>query len=192
MEDMKELYQPLSSDVNKLDPIVRHDPTVKKNAIVKLNESQKIIASGLGINNQPINVVKLEGPRIPIIRIDNKVILRDSIKHVHIDYDKFIPTCKVIISQQDKSEELMETASMTSNMTIVMTDSVDGAYKPISIDFYITKVEYHSDQIVYYGEYHLLTLRQKMTKQITFNPYPSPGCSAKYCQLGPNKYPTTY
>ena len=35
MEDMKELYQPLSSDVNKLDPIVRHDPTVKKNAIVK-------------------------------------------------------------------------------------------------------------------------------------------------------------
>ena len=31
-----------------------------------------------------------------------------------------------------------------------------------------------------------------MTKQITFNPYPSPGCSAKYCQLGPNKYPTTY
>ena len=51
---MKELYQPLSSDVNKLDPIVRHDPTVKKNAIVKLNESQKIMASGLGINNQPI------------------------------------------------------------------------------------------------------------------------------------------
>ena len=31
-----------------------------------------------------------------------------------------------------------------------------------------------------------------MTKQITFNPYPTPGCSAKYCQLGPNKYPTTY
>ena len=192
MEDLKELYQPLSPDVNKLDPIVRHDPTVKKNGIVKFNESQKIKASGLGINNQPINVVKLEGPRIPIIRIDNKVILRSSIKYVHIDYDKFIPTCKVILSQQEKSEELMETASMTSNMTIVMTDSVDGAYKPISIDFYITKVEYQADQITYYGEYHLLSLRQQMTKQITFNPYPSPGCSAKYCQLGPNKYPTTY
>ena len=39
-----------------------------------------------------------------------------------------------------------------------MTDSVDGAYKPISIDFYVSKVEYHADQIVYYGEYHLLSL----------------------------------
>lgn len=192
MEELKEMYQPLSPDVNKLDPIVRHDPSVKKSAVVKLNESQKIKASGTGINNQPVNVVKIEGPRIPIVRIDNKVILRSSIKYVHIDYDKFIPTCKVILSQQEKSEELMESASMSSNMTIIMTDSVDGAYKPISIDFYISKVEYHSNEIIYYGEYHLLTLRQKITKQITFNPYPSLGCTCKYCQLPPNKYPTTY
>lgn len=42
MEDLKELYQPLSPNVNKLDPIVRHDPSVKKNAVVKFNESQDI------------------------------------------------------------------------------------------------------------------------------------------------------
>lgn len=192
MADFKELYQQLSSNVNFTDPIVRHDPTVEKSPVVKFNASEKIKAAGGGFTTSAIESKNLEGPKIPIIRIDNKVISRSSIGYVYIDYTRFWPTSKIVILQQNKSEELMEVAGMNSNMTIVMTPSVDGAYKPISIDFSIYNVEYHHDCIIYYGRYRMLKLQQKTTKQITFNPYPNVGCAAKYCSLGPNKHPTTY
>lgn len=192
MADFRELYQPLSPNVNFTDPIVRHDPSAKKSALVKFNASEKIIASGDGYTNSGYESKNVEGPKIPLVRIDNKVIVKDSIGYVFVDYTGFIPMAKVVVLQENKSEELLEVAGMNSNMTIVMTPSVDGAYKSISIDFSIYNVEYHHDCIIYRGRYKMLALQQKMTKQITFNPWPTSGCSAKYCGLGSNKHPTTY
>lgn len=192
MADLRDRYQQLSPKVNFLDPIVRHDPSIKKSAVVKFNSSEKIKSSGDGMNKSSLESTKYEGPRVPIVRVDMMVYKPENIEYVYLEYDSFVPKCKVVINQQEKDMELMQTSGMNSNMTIVMTPSVDGQYKPISVDFYITKTEYHHDCIVFYGTYRLISLEQKVTKQITFNPYPTSGCTAKYCQLPPNKYPTTY
>ena len=192
MSNYDEMFVPLSSRVNFTDPIVRHDPQVEKSCVVKFNATEKIKSSGNGINLSGGESKNIEGPKIPVIRINNRVMDRNSIGYVYIDYNGFTPTAKVVILQSQKSEELLESAGMNSNMTIVMTPSVDGAYKPISIDFYIYKVKYESEYVEYWGKYRMQELQQPMTKQITFNPFPTPGCNAKYCKLGPNKYPTTY
>lgn len=190
MGDYDKFAQPLSQKVNYTDPIVRHDPKLKQSYIFKFNASEKIKAGGNGFNNSGLESKNLEGPKIPVIRIDNQVINRNDIEHVDIDYTGFAPTATVVISQHEKSGELLESANMNSNMTVVMTPSVDGAYKPISIDFYISKVDYKPDKITYYGKYRLMQLRQPMTKQIMFNM--NGGCKEKYCQLRSNKHPTTY
>lgn len=192
MADLREFYQPLSPKVNFLDPIVRHDPTIGHSVVAKFNSKEKIQSPSNGMNKSSLDATKYEGPRVPIVRVDMMVYKAENIEYVYIDYDGFIPKAKVIINQKEKNMELMQTSNMNSNMTIVMTPSVDGQYKPITIDFYITNTEYYHDCIVFYGTYKLLALDQKITKQITFNPYPDNGCPAKYCNLGPNNHPTTY
>lgn len=193
MADYRENYKSLSGNLNILDPIVRHDPTIGASPVMKFNKSERILSGQGGANTAEFDSKKVDGPRVPIIRIDSQVISMERIQKFHLDYKGFVPTCEVVVTQDENRDvERTEAAGMQSNMTVVMVPFVDGAYKSISVNFYITDVQYTEKTATYKGTYLLNKMEVPKTKQITFNPFPSSGCPAKYCQLGPNKYPTTF
>lgn len=193
MADYRENAKSLSGNINFLDPIVRHDPQIGPAPVVKLDRAERIPTGQGGATNAEFDSKKVDGPRVPIIRIDSQTISMDRVQKFHLDYKGFVPTCEVVVTQdKNRDIERTESAGMQSSMTIVMVPFIDGAYKPISVNFYVTDVKYTQDTATYKGTYLLNKMEVPKTKQITFNPYPSPGCSGKYCQLGPNKYPTTF
>lgn len=179
MSNSSETYKQLSSSVNFLDPIVRKDPKINKSPVVKINYPEKIKYPQDGINKNEYESTRVDGPKVPIVRVDMMVYKQEAIKYVYIDYDDFVPSCKVIIKQENKSMELLQSSTMNSNMTIVMVPTLDGQYKPISVDFYIKKTEYRDDEITFYGVYKMPALEQKLTKQIK-------------SKASSNKTPTTY
>lgn len=187
-------FVPLSPKVNDTDPIVRHDPAIKKKNVAKPNQDTK--ASNLptkGIEGNEADLKKVEGPMIPVIRIANHVIPFQRVKSMLLEYKGFVPEIVVTVTQtkMSKEEETVEIPSMAADMTVVIIPSVDGAYRPISLTFYIRDIKYAGTEVTYYGTYKLMELDKPQTKQVTFNPVPV-GCSAPYCGLGPNKHPTTY
>lgn len=187
-------FVPLSPKVNDTDPIVRHDPAIKKKNVAKPNSDTKATNKTLGINNSDADLKKTEGPMIPVIRIANHVIPFQRIKSMLLDYKGFVPEIVITVTQTkiSKEEETVEIPSMAADMTVVIIPSVDGAYRPISLNFYIRDIKYAGTEVTYYGTYKLMELDRPQTKQVTFNPAPAAGCSAPYCELGPNKHPTTY
>lgn len=186
-------FIPLTPKVNDTDPIVRHDPSIKKNAIAKPNNDTRLGKIGT-INNNDADFKKVEGPMIPVIRIANHVLPFQRIKSMYIDYTHFVPEVTVVVTQtkMSKEEETVETPSMAAEMTVAITPSVDGAYRPINLTFYIRDIKYTGTEVTYYATYKLMALDRPQTKQVTFNPAPTVGCPARFCELGPNKHPTTY
>lgn len=183
--------QPLASAplLNRTDPIVRHDPSIKKSVVVKHNISDKT-NSIKGINTGDFDMKKVDGVAIPILRIGNLVIDTRRIKYMFLDYKGFVPNIVVTVTQVNKSGEINDVPGMNCDMTLVLLPQVDGAYKPISIDFYVRDIKYSSYEITYYGTYKLMKLDKPQTKQMQF--CPTSGCAAKYCQLPYNPHPTTY
>jgi len=185
-------YEALASKplLNRTDPIVRHDPTIKPSPVAKINFSD-ITNSIRGVNSGDIDTKKVEGVAIPIVRVGNLVIDFRRIKYLYIDYDGFVPSAIVKVTQFNNKGATNDIPGMNADMTIVLTPQVDGAYKPVSIDFYVREVKYTSYEITYYATYKLMKLDKPMCKQIQFNE-PPVGCPAEHCQLGPNPHPTTY
>ncbi len=172
---------------NWMDPIVRHDPTVGKVPVFKLNKTDQL-KDGVGITASEVDSKKIDGPKVPIVRIDTQVMSPERIQKVHLDYKGFVPTCEVVVSQTDgKDIERMESAGMHSTMTIIMTPQIDGAYKPISVNFYITEAKYEGTNITYRGTFLLNKLEVPVTKQIKFQE-----CNGKQCGVKENKYPNTF
>ncbi len=175
-----------SSKLNRLDPMVRHDPSLQSTPVVLLNSDVQAEA-GMGNNSNEFDMKRINAVAIPVIRIANQIIDPKLIKYMYFDYDKFVPEIVLIVSQYQHTGEMVDVPGMYADMTVVMSPQVNGAYKKVSVDFYVREIEYHSNEIVYHATYKLTKIDQVLSKQIAF-----PGCSSKYCQLKENNHPTTY
>lgn len=176
--------------LNYTDPIVRHDPQLEKQTVAKPNFSDV----GEGVPNHEINIdnKRVEAIEIPVILLNNIVLDYSNITYMNINYDGFVPTIKIIVTQIGHEIEFNDSPGLDNILTVVMTSRVNGAYKPISVNFYINQVKSVGNDLYYFGTYKLLALEQNQTEQITFNPAPDTGCQAQFCKLGPNEHPTTY
>lgn len=181
-------FEPLASEplLNRTDPIVRHDPTVQANVVVK-EYTELAPMEGKGNTKNEADLKRVEGPFIPIVRVGNLVIKFSNILYMNIDYDAFVPSIVLKIQQLDRDGEIAEVPGMTCDMTVVLTPHVDGAYKPINLTFYVRDIRYESNSITYYGVYKCMKADEPMTKQVVF-----PGCPAEKCQLPQNNKPTTF
>lgn len=193
MNYLEQDFKPLSPRVNYTDPIVRHDPIVTKTPVGRFNQDNKTTGqTGAGHDNLGYDAKKVEGVHIPVVQVNNLGIHMNNIVYMNINYDGFVPTLYLIIRQFNKGNEFYDVPGLENYITVIMTSYIDGAYKPVSIDFYITDTEYEDNLIKYTATYKHLGLEIPHTEQVTFNPYPSCGCTAKYCQLPTNRYPTTF
>lgn len=193
MNYLEQDYKPLSPRVNFTDPIVRHDPTIGKTPIGKFNMDNKTTGqTGAGRNDIGYDIKKIEAIKIPVIQVNKLSIYRTNIVYMNFNYDSFVPTLYLVIRQDGKGNEYYDVPGIENNITVVMSAYSDGAYKPVSTDFYITDTKYEGDLIKYWATYKHIGLEVPHTEQVTFNPYPTCGCTSKYCQLPTNRYPTTF
>lgn len=186
-------YQVLSPRVNYTDPIVRHDPRIQPTTVSVLNNSTRATEQTAdGSSNLPDDKKTVDAIRIPLIRINTFVIDPTEVIYMKINYDGFVPTLYLAVSQASHNYQEMDVIGMENTITVVMSPYVDGAYKSVSIDFYVTNVDYSGNTIRFNATYKHIGLEVHHTEQVTFNPYPSNGCQATYCMLPTNRYPTTF
>lgn len=181
-----EFLYTVSDRVNYTDPVVRHDPIIEKQVVPKPNITDDIEQDPSEVE-VTTDVKKIEGVSIPIVLLNNTVLNVSNINTLVINYDGVVPTIKLIVSQQSNEIEFSDSPGLDNIITVVMTPRVNGAYKPISINFYINSVKKYGTDLYYIGTYKLLELEQNKTEQIIF-----PGCQDEFCGLDQNDSPTTY
>lgn len=179
-----------SGPTNRTDPIVRHDPAVKWGTVVKLYNSQDHMEDG-GVQGTPNDPTKHEAIFVPLVKLNNYVLELHEITWFKLYCDRFTPYLDITVDDIHNKIQFNDVPGLDNVITVVIIAPVDGVYKKIHMDFYITNVSYTGSTISYTAELKLLPLEKTRLEQIKFY-HPSPGCPAKFCQLGPNEHPTTY
>ncbi len=174
---------------NWTDPWVRVNGGFPKTVIAKIYHS----VEDTDINHpnyDGADLLQLDGSVIPIIKVNNTVLEWSQIKDFTLTSKDFEPTVSVTVNDITQSIAKSDVPGMRNKLTVILTMPIDGAYKKISLDFYITNVSYFGGEILYSGELFMPELRKKLTKRWQF--HPEVGCHDKQCNLPGNKYPSTY
>ena len=194
--------------INDTDPIVRHDPIIEKNSIVTIYQpdtSEEYPVS----RKENIEMTTVDGIQYPLININGVNISPEQIKYMYIDYRWIIPTINLIIYDPRRTLKNISTPGINNKITVIMLPEVNGAYRSISIDFYITDYNDSTDNILYSGKLLCLPLEQKITGQIKYvMPHAREGCvnqrklktisgetygtSLVSCNLSPQNKPNTW
>lgn len=174
---------------NPADPIVLFDPMLHKTNIVTTYQpsNDPEYSTPEKPNNQDNDMLKQDGVRYPLIRLNNINLKKDKIQLFKLDISGFLPTIYLEVIDDDQLIQNTDTPGMNNNITVVMIAPVNGANKKISIDFYITKCEFVKNVGRYHGEYKLMALKREIlgqvgTKELTTYEYLNE--IAKECGLG--------
>lgn len=200
--EMNEEFKPVNP-INDTDPIVRHDPIIDKNNITTKYQPQNSNENPNGIN-ESVEMTSIDGIQYPLININNINISPEQIKYMNIDYRGIIPTINLILYDPRNILKNISTPSINNRITVVMLPEINGAYRSISIDFYITDYNATTNNIITYsGKLLCLPLEQEITGQIKY-----PGCnnsrkktnisgevsetSMTSCNISPQSKPNTW
>lgn len=174
----------VNSTNNITDPKVVFDPKFKKTEVAKAWKPQNDESPV----NENVDYTKIDGYKVPIIKINTQVIANDDIVMMRINYCGFKPTVELILKAANYLD--LEIPGMPNRMTIVMLPPVDGTYKKISLDFYITSIKDMGHNKRYTGEMILLPLEKTYTRFIKsdgekfLNTYQLISTIAKESELG--------
>ena len=171
---------------NPLDPIVVFDPEFEFSTVVMpYNYDDE---SEVGDNGDTTSTLKVNGILVPILKVNNKIIMPQKVYDLTIYIKDFLPTIVLKIDDPDKNIQATDVPGMNNVITVIMTAPVDGANKKISMDFYITDCKFDEDDTVtYYGEYKCNELKQVKYTQLGDKPlstYEMLEKIAKDCKLG--------
>lgn len=149
---------------NWTDPVVELDPKIQTSGVVKMwntdnsedNGGQSIGGSG----------VKADACRVPIVKVNNRVIDGGDIISVKLHYDELLPHIDVAFYDQAGMNQFDNTPGFSNVITLIMTMPGAVTYKKVSIDFYITSWNCYGGEIYVSGEYKCLPLETVQLKQI--------------------------
>lgn len=181
--------------LNYTDIQVWHDPVLEKETIAKPNNDQykeHDEVDGVSSNNEVYDNKKVDAIWEPVIQVNNKVIEATMISMMKINYQQFLPT--IILRLHDPNEMIknFDIGGMNSHITVIFIPSVDGAYRKISLTFYITNTQTIGPDIMYYGKLKVSTFNVNQLGSITFDGDPNikftqKGCIPKRCCQAPNR-----
>ena len=173
-------------EVNRTDPKVCHDPSVKNEGIARLFTNQNkvnMIDGELSTNNE-YDALRIDGIEYPLVVINNRNIENNEIIHMSIDYTHFLPTIYIKIYDEHQNEQKISSTQMSSIIRVIMISPVDKVYKKISLNFRILNSyvdKFDQNIISYSGEYYVEGFRTVNTTHI----WMSNVCSkSKTCQQG--------
>ena len=155
--------------INPTDPKVVFDPSYGFSNIVvpyyPADNNPNVTNNGQGKLGQ--DPLKIDAIRIPLIKLNNKVINQANILDCIITFNDFLPKVKLTIDDLNGSIQATDIPGMDNVITIILTAPVEGASKKISLDFYITNCSFNLDRtITYFGEFKLIGLKQIKTTQL--------------------------
>lgn len=180
----KDLEEPL----NWTDPIVRHDPTFEKSKIAKIYQAQNALNSNEKTNDvgttQQEDMLRVEGIYYPVIKLNNFVIDASNIESITLYYKDFLPTIDLWIEDPQRLFSFKDVPGQNNVITLIIIPPKNGAYKGISLDFFITAFEEWEEGYLlhYIGEYKILNFKQDCFRSITY-----PGCTNPLCNTPENK-----
>lgn len=155
-----ELIEPF----NPTDPIVILDPTIQKTVVAKLWDKKDNNSLG---NNSNTESTKYEGIKIPVIQLNNRVLETHDIIEFKLYCTDFFPEIELLIKDTDGLIKSGDVPGLNNQITVVLTNSINGTYKKISVDFYITEYTPKEDNEIFYkGIYKCIPFMKAFTKNI--------------------------
>lgn len=150
---------------NPLDPIVVFDPDFEFSNIAMpymYDDENRNSISG-----QSINTLNIYGVKVPIIKLNNKIIDAGIIYSMVIELTDFLPKISLTVNDDNRNIQATDVPGMNNVITVILIAPIDGANKKISMDFYITSCIFNDDNtITYIGEFKFNELKQVKYTQI--------------------------
>ena len=152
------------SRLNFCDPFVIFDPAFNASTVAKGFTSDNASDTGRMAEEQAMTMV--DAIKIPIIKVNNRVIPSQDIISLNLYYDEFLPHIDCAIHDSQGLAKFADTPGFENVITIIMTMPGEVTYKKISLDFQITSFSPVGQNIYYSGEYKYLPLETIQHKQI--------------------------
>ena len=143
----------LKQPYNPTDLKVIVDPAFERNSMIKLyNESSN---GGAPIDNGKWNPLLVDGCIVPVVQVNGYNVATDNIIYIDLDFTGFSPTKELEINDENGIIRSSANTGMNNMINIVITSPVDGVYRKIFCEFYITSQPYPDGSTVlkYKGTY---------------------------------------
>lgn len=163
MEEVSKSEEVLKKPYNPIDPIVVFDPQLEEKYIPKNLENISLQQESESITP---NAIKDDAINIPVIKLNNIILHDENIDFVEIKYEGFLPTIHLSIKDSRNIIRVCDTPGFDNEIRIVITTEINGYYKKIKLQFYITDFKIYDEYISYHGIYKLDTLNTAMFKQL--------------------------
>lgn len=151
----------IKTPYNITDPTVKLDPEITKKVILKQYDDPDHNHSSGEFNN-----LKDDAIHIPVVRLNNIVLMDEQIDQVKIICDDFLPKVHLSIKDVENVIKICDAPGFDNEINIVFTAPINGYYKKVSLLFYITKFEPYDEYIAYDGIFKLQSLNSHNMKQL--------------------------
>lgn len=191
---MYENLQPLypEGQTNRTDPILRHDTKYSADVIVTQYTPQYNDDGSYTVKKGMIeDPTSRDGVHFPLIRVNNHLIDKYSIRKCVIHNDRFTPYLELVFRDEDNLIEFSDMPGLDNVITVVMIEKDKSAHRPIKTNFYMTSCSIYNNTFYITAEFKCLPLESLQFKQEVFH-YPGDGCKSKFCNLPANNHPTTF
>lgn len=136
-DELKKETTILEAPLNWTDPIVWHDPTLYKGAIVKHIETDR---GKKEASDSPQTSHKIDGVYFPLIKINQRIINNDDIIYMKLYSSGILPQLFLKIRDSNDSITNLNSSGADTEIVIVITPPLNGIYKKIKLPFYIDNV----------------------------------------------------
>lgn len=152
------------SRLNFCDPFVVFDPSFTASNVAKKYTSDN--ADDTGKMGEEQAMTKVDAIKIPVMKINNRVISSQDIISLNLYYDEFLPHLDCAIWDSQGLGKFSDTPGFENVITLIMTMPGEVTYKKISLDFQITSFSPIGQTLYYSAEYKYLPLETIQHKQI--------------------------
>lgn len=174
--------------INYTDPVIKHDPTLFIEPIVlpyMPEEAYNINDKGEINTFEQFDATKVDAILYPLIEVGNKVLNREHLKSVVLNYRHITPELNLVIRDIGDFAKRSDIFGMNSEIKLVIIPPINYAYRSIRLLFQITNATFADDLIYITGSYKLCSMKESTIRDITF-----PSC--KKCKHPESKKTTTW
>lgn len=182
----------LEHPINWTDPIVWHDPTIDTGVIVKI--LSKDVDDDSGVDN-PQTSHNIDAIYFPLVKINQHICANDEILYMKLESKGILPTLQLQVADKSGTMSKTNSTGLNNSIIIVITAPVNGVYKKIKLQFYITDVKSRESgegfELKFTSVLKIPELTHKYPTSMGYpDAYQFSGCSK--CQQSKQKQPNSW
>ena len=137
-EELRAETHVLEHPINWTDPIVWHDPTIDTGVIIKMLSTDKNEYSP--VNNTQTSH-SIDAIYFPLIKINQRILANDEIIYMKLESTEILPKLHLRVIDKHGSMTKTNSTGLNNSIILVITAPINGVYKKIKLQFYITDVK---------------------------------------------------